>query len=73
MEIRIQGSVKGAKSCLSPASQVCGYLLERFLVEDTKGRLNFNDALVIIGANEKGIKKIVSFDADFDGYMERIG
>jgi len=54
------------------------YLLEKFdailrLVEDTGGELNFNDALIVIGAREEGIRKIVSFDSDFDEYVERIG
>ncbi|OAG28469.1 type II toxin-antitoxin system VapC family toxin [Thermodesulfatator autotrophicus] len=63
--------------CPRPA-RFAVYLLEEFddiirLVEDTEGRLNFNDALIVVGAREERIKKIVSFDSDFDGYMERIG
>lgn len=63
--------------CPRPA-RFAVYLLERFeaimkLVEDTGGQLNFNDALIVIGAQEEGIRKIVSFDSDFDGYMERLG
>ena len=40
---------------------------------DSGGRLNFNDAFLIFGASTYGVEKIVSFDSDFDGYMERIG
>ena len=62
--------------CPHPARYAV-YLLEKFddiieLVEETDGKLNFNDALIVIGANEEGIRKIVSFDSDFDDYLERI-
>ena len=62
--------------CPCPAKYAV-YLLEMFddilrLVEETDGRLNFNDALIVIGAREENIEKIVSFDADFDEYLKRI-
>jgi len=36
------------------------------------GELNFNDALLIVGAKEYGIEWILSFDSDFDKYLKRI-
>ena len=43
------------------------------LVEETDGELNFNDALIVIGAREEGVRKIVTFDRDFKDYLEVIG
>ena len=43
------------------------------LIFSSKGKLNFHDALLIVGAKKRGIRRIVSFDVDFDGYLERIG
>jgi len=40
---------------------------------DSVGEINFNDALLIVGANEYGIEQIVSFDPDFDRFLKRIG
>ncbi len=40
---------------------------------DSGGKLNFNDAFLVFGARVYGVEKIVSFDSDFDGYVERIG
>ena len=31
-----------------------------------KGRLNFNDALIVVACRELGIDTLLSFDADFD-------
>ncbi len=39
---------------------------------DSGGELNFNDALLVIGAKEYGIEWIVSFDSDFDKFLKRI-
>jgi predicted nucleic acid-binding protein len=39
-------------------------ILER--VRSSQGRLNFNDALLILAAQEMGVSAIVSFDRDFD-------
>ncbi|WP_022854041.1 type II toxin-antitoxin system VapC family toxin [Thermodesulfatator atlanticus] len=39
---------------------------------ESGGKLNFNDAFLVFGAGVYGVEKIVSFDSDFDGYMERI-
>lgn len=36
------------------------------LVEQTAGELNFNDALIALACQQRGIKFLVSFDADFD-------
>ncbi len=36
---------------------------------DSGGELNFNDALLVVGAREYGIERIVSFDSDFDEYL----
>ena len=36
------------------------------LVQQTKGRLNFNDALIVVACRELGIDTLLSFDADFD-------
>ena len=36
------------------------------LVQHTKGRLNFNDALIVVACRELGINTLLSFDADFD-------
>jgi predicted nucleic acid-binding protein len=35
-------------------------------VRSSQGRLNFNDALLILAAQEMGVSAIVSFDRDFD-------
>lgn len=37
------------------------------------GKLDFNHAFLVFGADVYGVERIVSFDSDFDGYMERIG
>ncbi len=39
---------------------------------DSGGELNFNDALLVIGAKEYGIEWIVSFDSDFDEFLKRL-
>ena len=36
------------------------------LVEQTAGELNFNDALIALACQQRGIKFIASFDGDFD-------
>lgn len=36
------------------------------LVEQTKGELNFNDALIALACRERRIPLLASFDADFD-------
>ena len=36
------------------------------LVEQSKGELNFNDALIAVGCRERHIPWLASFDADFD-------
>jgi len=41
------------------------------LVLKSNGQLNFHDALLIIGAKKEGITTILSFDSDFDGYLQR--
>jgi len=71
-------ALRSLKSICPRPARFAVYLLEKFddvmkIVEETDGKLNFNDALIVVGAREEGIKKIVSFDSDFDGYMERIG
>ncbi len=60
--------------CPRPA-KFAGYMLTRFedilaLVEETDGSLDFNDALLVVGAREEGIGKIATFDRDFEGYLE---
>ena len=42
------------------------------LMLNSDGRLNFHDALLIIGARKKGLEEILSFDTDFDEYLQRI-
>ena len=39
---------------------------------DSGGKLNFNDAFLVFGAKIYGVEQIVSFDSDFDKYLERI-
>lgn len=36
------------------------------LMQDTKGELNFHDALIALACQDHGIKMIASFDSDFD-------
>lgn len=45
------------------------------LMKEHHGRLNFHDCLIALIAKEKNIKKIISFDQDFDKitWLERIG
>ena len=40
--------------------------------KEKRGELNFNDALLVVGAKEYGIEWILSFDSDFDDYLKRI-
>ncbi len=48
-------------------------VLSRRIKERRKGvELNFNDALLIVGAKEYGIERILSFDSDFDKFLKRI-
>lgn len=44
------------------------------LVEQTAGELNFNDALIALACQQRGIKFIASFDGDFDrlSWLKRI-
>jgi predicted nucleic acid-binding protein len=37
------------------------------LIRSSSGALNFNDALIALACQERGIPAIASFDADFDG------
>jgi len=39
---------------------------------DSGGKLNFNDAFLVVGAKEYGIEWIVSFDSDFDKFLKRL-
>ena len=45
------------------------------LVETSAGELNFNDALIALSCQRRGIRHLASFDADFDRVKElrRIG
>jgi len=43
------------------------------LVLSSEGKLNFHDALLVVGARRRNLDRIVSFDTNFDGYSERIG
>ena len=36
------------------------------LVEQSNGELNFNDALIVLSCQLRGIQQLASFDADFD-------
>jgi predicted nucleic acid-binding protein len=44
------------------------------LIEQTKGELNFNDALIVIACRERRIPRLASFDADFDkvAWLKRV-
>jgi predicted nucleic acid-binding protein len=44
------------------------------LIQDSKGVLNFNDALIALACREIGIPFIASFDADFDtiSWLQRV-
>lgn len=44
------------------------------LIRDSKGALNFNDALIALACRERTISAIASFDADFDriSWLQRI-
>ena len=54
------------------ASQRC-YMKEiKQICLDSGGKVNFNDAFLVFGARIYGVEQIVSFDSDFDDYLERI-
>ena len=44
------------------------------VVLKSSGRLNFNDAFIVVFCKHRGIKKVISFDKDFDeiDFIERI-
>ena len=55
-------------------AQFAYYLAWKFrevwdLAVESRGRLTFNDALLVIGCKEEGIERIVSFDRGFEGYL----
>ncbi|MBX6423046.1 hypothetical protein [Thermosulfurimonas sp. F29] len=56
-------------------AQFAYYLAWKFwdvwdLAIESQGRLTFNDALLVIGCREEGVRRIASFDRGFEGYLE---
>jgi len=70
-----EGTVAILRQMVPSPSQFAYYLVWKFwdvwdLAVSSKGRLTFNDTLLVIGCREEGIKNIVSFDRGFQGYLE---
>ena len=68
-------TVEALKRMVPSPAQFAYYLVWKFwevweLTVGSKGKLTFNDALLVTGCQEEGIKKIASFDRGFDGYLE---
>ena len=42
------------------------------IVLNSRGRLDFTDALLVVGAKRVGIEEVASFNEGFDGYLRRM-